>query len=310
VAWLGSGDSPVAFDPELSAHLDLGLLHARRPKDGFELEGIGRAIAATAEGFAALPSILRPGISEREAQIELEGTMFRAGGERTAYGTIIGFGSNSAIFHFQPSGRRASPGDIVLVDAGADIGGYVADVTRMFPIGGAFGSEAQELYDMLLDAQIRGIDRCMPGAEWHDVHEQTARDLAGGLIELGIIRCSVDEAIERETIALFLPHGVGHMVGLGVRDAGGMLPDRPPMRYCGVTLRVDLPLEEGFVVTVEPGVYFVPALLNDAAAREKHRDAVDWDRAESLIPLGGMRIEDNVHVTRGGPQVLTSAIPK
>jgi Xaa-Pro aminopeptidase len=117
--------------------------------------------------------------------------------------------------------------------------------------------------------------------------------------------------LESEAIALFIPHGIGHTVGLGVRDVGGRSPGREEgKRYCGARLRVDLPLEEGFLMTVEPGIYFVPALLDSKARREQFRDAVAWDAMESWRHVGGVRIEDNILVTPDGPRVTTEAIPK
>jgi Xaa-Pro aminopeptidase len=111
-------------------------------------------------------------------------------------------------------------------------------------------------------------------------------------------------------VHVFFPHGVGHMVGLGVRDAGGALPDRkPPPPDAFPRLRVDLPLQPGYTMTIEPGVYLVPALLADPDLRARHRDAVDWDRAERMLDFGGIRIEDNVLVTQDGYEVLTADVP-
>jgi Xaa-Pro aminopeptidase len=119
-----------------------------------------------------------------------------------------------------------------------------------------------------------------------------------------------DSLLERDTPALFFPHGIGHMVGLGVRDASGYLPGRTRSDRPGLNmLRTDLPLEAGYVMTVEPGIYFIPALLQDPALRERHRDAVRWDRVDALMTFGGIRIEDDVLVTTSEPEVLTSAIP-
>jgi Xaa-Pro aminopeptidase len=130
-------------------------------------------------------------------------------------------------------------------------------------------------------------------------------------VALGIMKGNPQSLIERDAHALFFPHGLGHLVGLGVRDGSGRAPGRAPSARPGLAnLRVDLPLERGYAITVEPGVYFIPALLNDPTNREKYRDAVDWDRVVPLLDFGGIRIEDNVVVTDGAPEVLTAAIPK
>src|SRR5206468_10146532 len=132
--------------------------------------------------------------------------------------------------------------------------------------------------------------------------------IAEGLSAFGLLRGVPDDLVEQGAVSLFFPHGVGHMVGLGVRDAGERLPGRVS-RPGFPSLRVDLPLEAGHTVTVEPGIYFVPALLGDAETRRRLRGAVDWDRAEALSDFGGIRLEENVLVTDTGPDVLTAATP-
>ena len=296
---------------ELSGRISATLLHLRREKDSFEIEAVERSIAATAKGFERLTEILRPGISERELQIELEAEMFRHGVERTAYGTIVGFGDHSAVLHFPPSDRRASDGDVALIDMGGDIGGYVADITRTVPVGGKWKGQAKDLYEMLLDVQVRTVQQCTVGVEWHEVHRFAARQIAVGLRSMGVLRCGEDEATETGAVALFFPHGIGHMVGLGVRDAGGVAPGRAEGRLCcGVRVRADLPLLENYLMTVEPGVYFIPALLDDSEARATHKDRVDFSKAEEFRKIGGMRIEDNILVTSVGPRVLTALVVK
>lgn len=138
------------------------------------------------------------------------------------------------------------------------------------------------------------------------MHRTAALVIAEGLVELGLLRGEPESLVERGAQALFFPHGVGHMVGLGIRDAGEVLRGREEE---SPRLRVDLPLLPGHVFTVEPGIYFVPALLNDADLRERHRDAVDWERAEAMLGFGGIRIENNVLITEEGNEVLTADVP-
>jgi Xaa-Pro aminopeptidase len=269
------------------------------------------AARATAAGFAAVTGLLRPGVTERQLQIEIEAEFFRAGATGTAYDTIVGSGPNAAVFHFAPSARPLGPGELVLIDAGADCENYCCDVTRTYTAGGRWSAEQRDLYDVVLAAQCAAIDRCRPGAEWKDIHQQTARDLAAGLTSIGLLRGDPHTLVEEGACALFFPHGIGHMVGLGVRDAGGRLPGREPDTRPGLeNLRVDMPLQPGFVMTVEPGIYFVPALLRDRSRRETFRAQVHWELADRLLGMGGIRIEDNVLVTDGAPEVLTAAIPK
>lgn len=295
-----------------TAELREALTHARRPKDEAEIALLRRAAAATAAGFAAALPCLRAGASEREVQVELEAGFFRAGGERTGYGTIVGAGPNSGVLHVNPSARRLAPGDTVLIDAGAEIARYTADVTRTWRVaGGGDPGVFRDLYALVLAVEEHAIARCTPGAEWRDVHLAAAHEIATGLVALDLLRGEPAALVERDAHALFFPHGLGHLVGLGVRDASGYLPGRARSMRPGLAmLRTDLPLEPGYVITVEPGVYFVPALLQDPALRARHHDAVNWARAESLLGFGGIRIEDDVLVTAGAPEVLTAAVPK
>ncbi|HUR59382.1 MAG TPA: M24 family metallopeptidase, partial [Opitutaceae bacterium] len=286
------------------------LTHARRAKDAHEIDLIRRAARATAGGFAAFHAALRPGATERALQIELETGFARHGATRPGYGTIIGSGPNAAILHFDPSARVVREGEFVLVDAGAEIDRYMADVTRTF-VAGRPDSFQRDLHQVVLAAQVNAVARCVAGAEWKDLHLACAREMVGGLVAMGVMRGAPESLVEQEAHTLFYPHGLGHMVGLGVRDGSGLEPGRerdprPALR----TLRMDLPLAPGYVVTVEPGLYFIPPLLNDPQRRERYRACVNWPLVEQHLSLGGVRIEDNVLVTSGAPEVLTKEIPK
>ena len=212
------------------------------------------------------------------------------------------------MLHFEPSDRAIREGEFVLVDAGAEIGRYTADVTRTL-VAGKPTSFQRDLYAAVLETEQRAIARCVPGAEWKDIHLAAALDLVTRLVDLGILRGAAESLVEQEAHTLFFPHGIGHMVGLGVRDASGLAPGRardprPSLR----TLRMDLPLQPGYCVTVEPGLYFIPPLLNDPARRQRFRDAVNWERVEGLLAIGGVRIEDNLLITDGTPENLTASI--
>jgi Xaa-Pro aminopeptidase len=310
VAMLGAPLRNVAADEVTTANVRASLRHERRPKDAHEIDLIRRAAAATAPGYATLHALLRPGITERALQIELEAEFLRHGGTRPGYGTIIGSGPNSAVLHFEPSARAAQPGEFVLVDAGAEIDRYMADVTRTYVVGTPTAFQ-RDLHQIVVAAEERAIARCVPGAEWKDIHLATAVDLVGGLVSLGIMRGQPETLVEQEAHTLFFPHGVGHMVGLGVRDGSGTFPGRTKdLRSSLKNLRMDLPLAPDYVVTIEPGLYFIPALLNDPARRERFKDCVAWTKVEPCLHLGGVRIEDNVLVTKAAPEVLTGSIPK
>jgi Xaa-Pro aminopeptidase len=309
IACLGAGVPDVASAPELDGDLRNGLNHVRREKDAVELERMRVAERVTRDGFAAIASLIEPGRSERELQIELETALFRGGADCLAFDTIVGGGPNSAVLHFPPSSRRLADGELVLVDAGAEYRGYASDVTRTYPASGRFTAEQQELYAIVAAAVERATERCLAGTEWRDVHRTAALVVAEGLVEFGLLRGQPESLVERGAQALFFPHGVGHMVGLGVRDAGEVLRGREPPEGEFPRLRVDLPLLPGHVFTVEPGIYVVPALLDDPELRRRHHDAVDWERADAMRGFGGIRIENNVLITRDGNEVLTADVP-
>jgi Xaa-Pro aminopeptidase len=284
--------------------------HARRPKDAAEIALLQRAAAATAAGYAAVQPLLNEGITERALQIELEAAFQRGGGDRTGYGTIVGTGPNAAVLHFEPTTRSARQGEFVLIDAGAEVDRYVCDVTRTYVVGKPSGFQ-RDLYQLVLGVEERAIGACRPGVEWKDLHLRAAVELTDGLIAMGIMRGAAESLVEQEAHRLFFPHGLGHLVGLGVRDASGTLPGRPKdPRPIFKNLRTDLPLQPGYVITVEPGVYFIRPLLEDPARRERYRDEVNWSLVDRHLDTGGVRIEDNVLVTENDPVVLTAAIPK
>jgi len=310
IALLGAPLPGVRADEALTAKVRESFAHARRPKDALELATMRRAAVATAAGYARAAAIIAPGVTERTVQIELEAGFFRGGATRTGYGTIVGTGPNSAVLHFEPTARAAQAGEFVLIDAGAEIDRYVIDVTRTYTAGPPLAFQ-RDLYQVVLAAQQKAIGRCVAGVEWRDIHLQCAVDMTAGLVALGLMRGNAESLVEQEAHLLFFPHGIGHLVGLGVRDASGTLPGRPRSTRASLkNLRMDLPLAPGYVVTVEPGLYFIPPILHDPKRREKYRDSVAWDKVEPHLALGGVRIEDNVLVTDGAPEVLTAAIPK
>jgi len=309
IACLGERLTDLRCDAELTDRIRFGLNHVRRVKDPVELERMRLAERATRAGFAAVVPSLFEGTSERAAQIELEAAAFRHGGDAMAYDTIVGSGPNAAVLHFAPSSRRFRSGELVLIDAGAERDGYASDITRTYPVGGELSAEQQELHSLVHTAEREAMALCTAGREWRDVHLAAARVIADGLVALGILRGAPDTLLETGAVWLFFPHGIGHLVGLGVRDAGGTLAERrddpPPFP----NLRIDLPLRPGMVVTVEPGIYFIPAILEDAERRRCHAREVDWDRVDRILGFGGIRIEDNVLITESGHEVITGDVP-
>jgi Xaa-Pro aminopeptidase len=309
VACLGAAVDVADCEAGLGAELRFDLDAVRRPKDDVELKRMRVAAHATRAAFAAAVPALVEGASERSVQVELETAALRSGADAMAYDTIVGAGTNSAVLHFMPTDRRLVTGDLVLIDAGADYRQYACDVTRTYPVGGRLSGEQAELHAVVHAAEQAAIERCRPGTEWVDVHMTAAQVIAEGLVAFGLLHGEPSALVESGAVWLFFPHGIGHMVGLGVRDAAGPLRSRRDTPSPIKNLRINFPLEPGFVVTVEPGVYFVPAMLQDPERRGQHRDAVDWDRVDRMLGFGGIRIEDNVRITPDGYEILTADVP-
>lgn len=309
-AVLGCPPHGVSSEPRLSESLRLELSRIRRRKDAVELERMRVAAAATRVAFAAIEHHLDPGASEFEVRVDLEAAALRAGADAMAYDTIVASGPNSAVLHSAPTDRRLAAGDLVLIDAGGESRGYASDVTRTYAVGGRFTAETRDIYALVQEAQRAALALCEPGVEWREVHLAAALKIVGGLRDLGFLRGDPESLVESGASQLFFPHGVGHLVGLGVRDASDPLPERKELPPPFPNLRIDLPLEPRMVVTVEPGVYFIPALLNDPERRRIHRDAVAWDRVERMLGVGGVRIEDNALITDTGHESLTGEIPQ
>jgi len=215
IACLGVPPSDVRSDPDVTDELRFALSRIRRPKDAVELERMRAAERATSAAFAAVVPVLQQGSTERAAQIELEATAFRHGGDAMAYDTIVGSGTNSAVLHFAPTPRRFRDGDLVLIDAGAECRGYVSDITRTYPAGGQLRPEQREVHSLVRAAQLASIERCTVDTEWRDVHLTAAQVIAEGLIDLGLLRGEPTALIESGAVWLFFPHGIGHLVGLG-----------------------------------------------------------------------------------------------
>jgi Xaa-Pro aminopeptidase len=309
LGFLGAAVTSVSSDPRFDEELRYVLTDVRRVKDELELERMRNAERATRAGFLALEGLIGEGRTERELQIELEAQFFRNGADALAYDTIVAGGPHAAVLHFVPSARPLAHGELLLVDAGGEYRNYGSDVTRTYPVSGAFTSRQEHIYRIVREALRAGTEACRPGVEWREVHRRAALVIADGLADFGLLRGQAESLFESGAASLFFPHGVGHMVGLGVRDASGALRSRDQPGPGFPRLRVDLPLQRGYTMTVEPGIYFVPALLTDRSTRGQFGEQVDWGRVDKMLGSGGIRLEDNVLITDEGCEVMTAGVP-
>lgn len=302
-------DLTMDKESELYFQLKEKFDQCRRLKDPDEVKLV-RSLAGMANaGYEKIKSFLRPGVTEREIQIEYEAEVFRKGAHGMPYDTIVGSGSNAAVLHAIPTYKKVQDGELVLIDAGAHIDDYCVDITRVYPVNGKFSSQQQALYDLVLSAQKKGIEKCVVGTPWNQVHTATARVISEGLVAMNIMKGSVDSILETGAISMFYPHGVGHLVGLRVRDTGHE-ENRNPRVYNGARIRVDLKLQENILITVEPGCYFIKTLLNDSANREKYKDYINFSEVDKWMNVGGVRIEDDILITKGSPENLTAVVAK
>jgi Xaa-Pro aminopeptidase len=318
-----TGDKVDFFDSNRVGNEDLLLAIAklRKRRSPEELAEMRQAAAVTREAHTVAMARTRPGIYEQELVGHVEGTFARRGCV-PAYNTILSV--RGEVLHNTTHTNLLHDTDIVLLDAGAEMAsGYCADVTRAWPVSGHFSPEARDVYDVVLAAEKAAIAAVKPGVRYRDLHLLSARVLSDGLAQMGLMHGDADALVESGAHAMFFPHGVGHLLGLDVHDmeAFGDLvaygPDRKRSRQFGTAyLRLDLDLEAGMCFTIEPGIYFVPAILRDPAFKKQFKGQVDFARAEhfltmnSLRGFGGIRIEDDVLCTKSGAEVLTAAVPK
>ena len=218
------------------------------------------------------------------------------------------------IMHGYPSPRPLEAGRLLLVDAGAETNeNYCSDNTRTTPISGTFTQRQKEIYDIVKDCHDYALTLAAPGVKWWDVHFAVCRLMTERLKELGLMKGDTEEAVRAGAHAMFMPHGLGHMMGLDVHDMEGLgqtyvgFDDevRPNLEQFGTcSLRMGRRLQEGFVVTDEPGIYFIPALIDDWRSTGHCAEFLNFDKLETYKDFGGIRIEDDILITRDGCRFL------
>jgi Xaa-Pro dipeptidase len=292
-----------------TAALADALSEARACKDAGEIALIEEASRATGRAHQAVMRTARPGQSEYQAQATFESECRRAGLPFLAFSTIAACGTNAAVLHYSRNQARMKAGDMLLLDAGAECRGYAADITRTFPVSGRFSQRQKDVYSIVLEAQKSCIDLVRPGLLSSDLHRNSMRVITEGLKSLRLLRGDTEGLITNGAVRLFYPHGVSHMMGLDVHDVtgGSRRKLRNPFPF---TLRFLAKLEPGFVISMEPGIYFIAALLHDPENRRKHKASVDFTRAEKFLDFGGIRIEDDILVRAHGPARDLTDVPK
>ncbi len=273
-----TGSGPIAMlDPRELIH------EARLKKRPEELDAMRRAVAISCEAHKDAMRRARGGMMEWEIEALVDYAFRSRGAAGPSYPSIIASGPNAATLHYIQNDRQMQSGDLLLIDAGCEVDFYASDVTRTFPVGARFNPAQRALYSVVLEAQRRGIESIKPGVRFDDVHEAALRVLVEGMIDLGLVKGPLNDAIATAAYRRYYMHRTSHWLGMDVHDVG--------LYRVGGGSRA---LEPSMVLTVEPGIYISP---DDESAPESMRGV-------------GIRIEDDVLVTAEGHEVLTAAIPK
>jgi len=294
--------------PNASAVLRDALDELRAVKTSAEIDLMRAANEVSGKAHRAVMAAARPGLYEYEIQAVFEAECLKAGLNRLAYPSIVAAGANAAVLHYSRNNAKLKAGDLLLVDAGAESKGYAADITRTCPVGGRFTSRQKDVYSIVLETQKKCIAATRAGETSADLHVKSMTLIAEGLKSLGLLKGETSGLVENGAVRIFYPHGLTHMLGLDVHDVTGGRKRRMK-NPTNVPVRFVARLEPGFVVTMEPGVYFIAALLRDPRMRRKLRGSVNFAKAETFLDFGGVRIEDDILVTRGAPVNLTH-VPK
>ncbi|MCB9745552.1 MAG: aminopeptidase P N-terminal domain-containing protein [Alphaproteobacteria bacterium] len=269
--------------PDAFVHPKRILGELRLFKTPQEMAWLREASRITAEAHAEAMAFAEPGRMEYELSALIDYRFRQGGGNGPGYTSIVGGGANACILHYITNDSALQAGDLVLIDAGCEYRNYTADVTRTFPVSGRFTEPQARVYEWVLKAQLACIDACRPGSTFKDVHDTAVRILTEGMVDLGLLEGEVDALIEEKAFKKYYMHGTSHWLGIDVHDVGAYVADGGSR-----------PLEAGMLLTVEPGLYIAPD---------------DADAPEALRGIG-IRIEDDVLVTQGAPEVLTEACPK
>ena len=310
------GIHTTVVQEHVSESLIRAVVAQRSLKSKEEIEQIEAALDVSYEMQTVAMKMSRPGMLEMEVVGAIEGIAISSGC-RLAFPTI--FTIHGETLHNHYYGNLMNAGDIAINDSGVETTlGYASDISRTMPVSGRFSERQKEIYAIVLNAQEKAIEAIKPGVEFRNVHRLACEVLATGLKEIGLMKGDIEEAVDAGAHTLFFQCGLGHMLGLDVHDMEGLGED-----YVGYTdtikrnpefgwrsLRLGRALQAGFVITVEPGVYFIPELIDRWMAEKKNSQYINYDMVKKYEDFGGLRIEDDVLVTANGQRVLGKKIPK
>lgn len=309
-------ENPYRLKSKISKKLIEAVVAQRSIKAEEEIAEIEYAMEIAYQMHTTAMRMAKPGVIERDIAGAIEGISLSLG-SGVSFHSIVS--RNGQTLHNHYHGNVLKEGDLLVCDAGAEsLLHYASDITRTTPVGGKFSYKQREIYEIVLTAQKNAINMIKPGVKHSDVHLTAAKIIAAGLSQMGLMKGDLNAAVKAGAHALFFPHGLGHMMGLDVHDMENLGENF--VGYDGNTkrsdqfglgyLRLAKELKPGFVFTCEPGIYFIPELIDQWKAKKKFKNFINYDKVEEYRNFGGIRIEDNILVTQTGYKVLGRPIPK
>lgn len=304
-----------SVNDQFSIPLTQALGKLRLRKDEEEIAEVVEAIDATRRMFLAAFEAARPGATEHQVRAAMTASAY-AEGKEYSFNPIISV--RGEVLHNETYHNTLQDGDLLLIDAGLETeAGYAADITRTIPVSGRFTEQQRAIYQIVLDANIGAIEHIRPGITNREVHDEAARIIAEGLTKLGLMKGNPADAVRAGAHALFFVHGIGHPMGLDthdLQDLGDIVAyteDAPRSSDFGTAfLRYGREIESGMIFTIEPGIYFIPALIDRWKEEKRHKEFINYPALDEYRDFGGIRIEDDVLCTDTGRRVLGTPIPK
>ncbi len=309
-------ENPCQMKTLASVELIKAVISMRSIKEKIEIEEIEKAVDIAYEMHVTSMKMCKQGVKEQDIFGTIEGIALAKGGG-TSFPIILSV--NGQTLHNHAHGNVLKKGKMMVTDAGAETNlHYASDITRTTPVGGKFSQQQKDIYEIVLKANTEAIKVAKPGISNRDLHFMACKIIATEMKELGLMKGDVDEAVAAGAHALFMPHGLGHMMGLDVHDMEALGEDyigyndevKRSKQFGTSFLRFALPYKPGHVFTVEPGCYFIPELIDMWKAEGKFKDFINYSKLAAFLPIGGIRIEDDVLITEKGNKVLGKPIPK
>ena len=300
----------------VSVELIRGIIKLRSVKDELEIAEIEKAVDIAYEMHTTSMKMAKPGVVEREIAGTIEGISLALGGP-VSFPIILSIHGETLHNHYH--GNVLKEGRMLVTDAGAETTRhYASDITRTVPVGGKFNQRQRDIYEIVLEANTKTIAATKPGITNRELHLMAATIIASGLKNLGLMKGNVEDAVKEGAHAMFFPHGLGHMLGLDVHDMEGMGENyigyddkiKRSSQFGTAFLRFGKEHKPGYVFTIEPGIYFIPALIDKWHSEKKFTDFINYDKVNTFKDFGGIRIEDDILVTKTGYKVLGKPIPK